>query len=91
MSRPSGCHPAGQGEGDKIALGNRVFEVMHTPGHSPGGICLLDSREGVLFSGDTIYDSRLFDELPGSDISAYVKIFARLRSLAGISSVCPGS
>jgi glyoxylase-like metal-dependent hydrolase (beta-lactamase superfamily II) len=77
-------------EGDKIALGNRVFEVMHTPGHSAGGICLLDSREGVLFSGDTIYDSRLFDELPGSDIKAYVKTIARLRSLAGISLVCPG-
>ncbi len=42
-------------EGDQITLGNRVFEVMHTPGHSPGGICLLDRQAGVLFSGDTIY------------------------------------
>jgi glyoxylase-like metal-dependent hydrolase (beta-lactamase superfamily II) len=54
-------------EGGKIALGNRAFEVMHTPGHSPGGICLLDRQAGVLFSGDTVYESRLFDELPGSD------------------------
>jgi glyoxylase-like metal-dependent hydrolase (beta-lactamase superfamily II) len=77
-------------EGDKIALGSRVFEVMHTPGHSPGGICLLDRKAGVLFSGDTIYDSRLLDELPGSDISSYVKTIARLRSLAGIQMVCPG-
>ena len=77
-------------EGDKIELGNRVFEVMHTPGHSPGGICLLDREAGVLFSGDTIYDSRLFDELPGSDIGSYVKTIARLRSLAGIRMVCPG-
>jgi glyoxylase-like metal-dependent hydrolase (beta-lactamase superfamily II) len=58
-------------EGDKIGLGSRVFEVMHTRGHSPGGICLLDRQAGVLFSGDTIYDSRLFDELPGSDISTF--------------------
>jgi glyoxylase-like metal-dependent hydrolase (beta-lactamase superfamily II) len=63
---------------------------MHTPGHSPGGICLLDREAGVLFSGDTIYDSRLFDELPGSDISSYVKTVARLRSLAEIRMVCPG-
>jgi glyoxylase-like metal-dependent hydrolase (beta-lactamase superfamily II) len=77
-------------EGDKIALGQSVLEVMHTPGHSPGGICLLDREAGVLFSGDTVYDSRLFDELPGSDIDSYVKTITRLRSLAGIRTVCPG-
>ena len=77
-------------EGDKIVLGNRVFEVMHTPGHSPGGICLLDREAGILFSGDTIYDGRLFDGLPGSDISSYVNTIARLRSLTGIRMVCPG-
>jgi glyoxylase-like metal-dependent hydrolase (beta-lactamase superfamily II) len=77
-------------EGDKIVLGSRVFQVMHTPGHSPGGICLLDRQAGILFSGDTIYDSRLFDELPGSDINSYLSTIARLRSLAGIRMVCPG-
>ena len=77
-------------EGDTIALGSRVFEVMHTPGHSPGGICLLDREAGVLFSGDTVYGSRLFDELPGSDINSYVTTITRLRSLAGIRMVCPG-
>jgi glyoxylase-like metal-dependent hydrolase (beta-lactamase superfamily II) len=78
------------GDGDQITLGSRVVEVMHTPGHSPGGICLLNRRAGVLFSGDTLYDSRLFDELPGSDISSYLKTIARLRSLTGIRVVCPG-
>jgi glyoxylase-like metal-dependent hydrolase (beta-lactamase superfamily II) len=77
-------------EGDKIALGSRVFEVMHTPGHSPGGICLLGNEAGVLFSGDTIYDSRLFDELPESDIDSYLETMVRLGSLAGVQLVCPG-
>jgi len=77
-------------EGDKVGLGSRTLEVMHTPGHSPGGICLLDRDAGVLFSGDTVYDSRLFDELPGSDIGSYVETIARLRSLPGIRMVCPG-
>ena len=77
-------------EGDTITLGSRVFEVLHTPGHSPGGICLLDRKAGVLFSGDTVYDSRLFDGLPGSDIDSYVNSMSRLRSLAGIQMVCPG-
>ena len=76
--------------GDRITLGSRVFEVMHTPGHSPGGICLLDREAGVLFSGDTVYDSRLFDELPGSDIDSYLATMARLRAMAGIRMVCPG-
>ena len=76
-------------EGDTIALGTRAFEVIHTPSHSPGGICLLDREAGVLFSGDTVYD-RLFDELPGSDITGYVQTIARLRSLTGIRMVCPG-
>jgi glyoxylase-like metal-dependent hydrolase (beta-lactamase superfamily II) len=63
---------------------------MHTPGHSPGGICLLDREAGVLFTGDTVYDSRLFDELPGSDINSYLMTISRLRSLPGIRMVCPG-
>ena len=78
-------------EGDRIALGGREFEVMHTPGHSPGGVCLLDRKAGVLFSGDTIYDSRLFDELPGSNIDSYVKTIGRLRAIAAeVRIVCPG-
>ena len=77
-------------EGDSIDLGSRVFDIMHTPGHSPGGICLLDREAGVLFSGDVVYDSRLFDALPGSDVSSYLNTIARLRSVPGIRLVCPG-
>ncbi len=40
-------------EGDNIEVGNLSFKVMHTPGHSPGGICLYG--EGILISGDTIF------------------------------------
>ena len=40
-------------EGDEIAVGGLTFRVIHTPGHTPGGICLLG--EGVLFSGDTLF------------------------------------
>lgn len=77
-------------EGDRISLGDRALTVMHTPGHSPGGITLFEPRSGVLFTGDTVYDSRLFDELPGSDIPSYVQSILRLRSLANVRLVCPG-
>ena len=62
-------------------LGNRSFEVLHLPGHSPGSIGLWEKATGVLFSGDAIYDGPLLDELPGSDIGVYVTTMKRLRSL----------
>jgi hydroxyacylglutathione hydrolase len=42
-------------EGDEIDLGEWKLEVLHTPGHSPGGICLYEPRAKVLFSGDTVF------------------------------------
>lgn len=40
-------------DGETIMLGDRYFEVIHTPGHSSDSICLFCPEEGVLFSGDT--------------------------------------
>jgi len=68
-------------EGDVIDLGNRVFEVMHLPGHSPGSLGLWEAKTGILFSGDAIYDGPLLDELPDSDIAAYVTTMRRLEQL----------
>jgi glyoxylase-like metal-dependent hydrolase (beta-lactamase superfamily II) len=67
--------------GDVVDLGDRAFEVLHLPGHSPGSIGLWDARTGVLFSGDAVYDGPLLDELDGSDIAAYVETMKRLRDL----------
>ncbi|AGB41758.1 Zn-dependent hydrolase, glyoxylase [Halobacteroides halobius DSM 5150] len=39
--------------GDKIECGNLTFEVVHTPGHTPGSICLKSKQ--ILFSGDTLF------------------------------------
>ena len=68
-------------EGDSIDLGDRHFEVLHLPGHSPGSIGLFEAATGTLFSGDAIYDGPLLDELPDSDISDYVRTMKRLREL----------
>ena len=68
-------------EGDMVDIGDRQFEILHLPGHSPGSIGLWEATTGVLFSGDAIYDGPLLDELPGSDIEAYVATMKRLRQL----------
>jgi len=69
------------GEGDVIDLGDRAFEVLHLPGHSPGSIGLWDPAAGILFSGDAIYDGPLLDELGHSNIADYVRTMRRLREL----------
>ena len=68
-------------EGDRIDLGNRSFTVLHLPGHSPGGIGLLDERDGLLLSGDAIYDDDILDDLPGASVLDYIATMERLRHL----------
>jgi glyoxylase-like metal-dependent hydrolase (beta-lactamase superfamily II) len=69
-------------EGDVLDLGDRVFRVLHLPGHSPGSIGLWNEADGVLVSGDVVYDSGdLLDELTGSSISEYRATMRRLRQL----------
>ena len=68
-------------EGDILDLGDRVLEVLHLPGHSPGSIGLHDRANKVLFSGDAIYDGPLLDDLPGSDVAAYIQTMEKLRTL----------
>jgi len=68
-------------EGDTIDLGDRGFHVLHLPGHSPGGVGLLEQATGVLFSGDVVYDGALLDDLPGASVPDYLCTMRRLREL----------
>jgi glyoxylase-like metal-dependent hydrolase (beta-lactamase superfamily II) len=68
-------------EGDVVDLGDRVFEVLHLPGHSPGSIGLWEAATATLFSGDAVYDGPLLDDIPGSDIPAYLRTMRRLEQL----------
>jgi glyoxylase-like metal-dependent hydrolase (beta-lactamase superfamily II) len=71
-------------DGDEIDLGGRVLRVMHTPGHSPDSICLLDEHNGLLFGGDTINTGPIYAQLEGSDVTAFA---ASTRRLAELSEV----
>jgi glyoxylase-like metal-dependent hydrolase (beta-lactamase superfamily II) len=65
-------------DGDGIDLGDRHFEVIHTPGHSPGGIALLEAATGIMFSGDIIYDGPLIEDAYHSDVRDYIGSMERL-------------
>ena len=67
--------------GEAVDLGDRRFEILHLPGHSPGSIGLWEAATGTLFSGDAIYDGVLLDSLPESNIDDYVETMRRLRAL----------
>jgi glyoxylase-like metal-dependent hydrolase (beta-lactamase superfamily II) len=64
-------------DSDSVDLGDRHFEVIHLPGHSPGGIGLWEAATGIFFSGDTIYDGPLIDDV----VEDYVRSMERLRAL----------
>ncbi|WP_119387771.1 MBL fold metallo-hydrolase [Taklimakanibacter lacteus] len=76
-------------DGEIIDLGDRAFEVVHTPGHSPGGIGLFEKRTGIFLSGDIVYDGPLIDDAYHSDRGDYRATFERLRPL-GVSVVHGG-
>jgi glyoxylase-like metal-dependent hydrolase (beta-lactamase superfamily II) len=68
-------------EGQLFDLGNRMLEVLHCPGHSPGGIVLLDRANGILFSTDVAYAGYLY-AFAGDELHTYQRSLNRLAALA---------
>ena len=68
--------------GDEIDLGNRKLEVIATPGHTPDSICLLDSANGLLFTGDTYYPAPIWLFRPETNLTAYVGSVKRIAAMA---------
>ncbi len=76
-------------EGDSVTTGNLSFEVLHTPGHSPGGICLYG--EGIVITGDTLFAGSVGrTDLEGGNMENLKKSFKRLMELPEDTQVLPG-
>ena len=95
MARQMGFEPSPPADitvedGDDIVIGNVSLKVIHTPGHSPGGICLLG--EGNLFSGDTLFVGGIGrTDLPGSSHQQFMaSIREKLMTLPDETIVWPG-
>ncbi len=74
---------------EKIELGGNHFQVLHTPGHSPGSVCLYG--DGMVFTGDTIFAGSVGrTDFEGGDINKLRDSFQRLMQLPPETQVFPG-
>ena len=78
-------------EGDMIVTGNLQARVLHTPGHTPGCICLSLENERMLFTGDTLFAGSVGrTDLPGGNSRLLGNSLKRLAALPGDLKVIPG-
>ena len=66
---------------ETINLGDRIVQIVHTPGHSPGHMCFWEKERGYLFTGDLVYKDTLFAYFPSTDPESY------LNSLESVSAL----
>ena len=79
----------GYGDGDTLTLAGIPIQVLETPGHTPGSVCLI--MEDTLFSGDTLFAGSCGrTDLPCGDARAMRDSLRRLAALSENYWVCPG-
>jgi len=77
-------------DGDKVQIGQLIWEVIHTPGHSPGGICL--KHGDLLITGDTLFAFSVGrSDLPGGNHQVMINsIKTKLLGFADDTRIFPG-
>jgi glyoxylase-like metal-dependent hydrolase (beta-lactamase superfamily II) len=76
-------------DGDIVEIGDLKFAVLHTPGHTRGGVCFYG--EGVVFTGDTLFSNGIGRyDLPGSSYDQLMASLSRLMKLPDETVVYPG-
>jgi hydroxyacylglutathione hydrolase len=79
-------------EGDRLAVGELRFQVLHTPGHTEGSVCLYEADRGLLLAGDVLFrGSYGRTDLPGGNDEQMVDSLTRLvREVPPTTRVLPG-
>lgn len=90
LLQPEPPKPKKMQDGEVFQLGGRTLRVLHTPGHTRGSVCLLDSKTGMLFSGDTVQNTptALLGKY-ATRVSEYVASLKKLKEFE-ITAICPG-
>ncbi|WP_373895403.1 MBL fold metallo-hydrolase [Virgibacillus natechei] len=75
-------------DGDRIDVGDRILKVLHTPGHSPGHLCIFDTEQGYLFTGDLLYtETPVYAFYPTTDPVDLVHSLEKIAHMKGVSKV----
>jgi hydroxyacylglutathione hydrolase len=77
--------------GEKVDIGNRVIELVHTPGHTQDSIMLFDRESNLLFAGDFIYPGELLAMLPQSDLGDYLQTTQNLLNIIDSNTLLLGA
>lgn len=78
-------------DGDLLIVGKFSFKVIHTPGHTPGGLCFYCEKEKTLFSGDTFYRGLIGSlSLPTSQVERMWQSLDKIATLPPDTIVFPG-
>jgi len=68
-------------DGDVVDLGGRELEIIHTPGHSPDSVCLLDRANRVFWTGDTFYPAPIYVYSPTTSLDQFIDSFSKMAGL----------
>lgn len=76
-------------DNDVINFGGRNLEILYTPGHSPGHICLYEEDRGYLFTGDLIYEGTLDAFYPSTNPVDFMNSIKRIKNF-NVNRILPG-
>lgn len=77
--------------GERIMLGQAEIRILHTPGHTPGGVCFHIPGDNLLLSGDTLFRGSVGrTDLPGGDMEQQIASLHSLLTLPAETTVLPG-
>ncbi len=88
MLQPDGPAPVAVADGEEIDLGGRILQVIYTPGHTHGSICLFDRQTGTLFSGDTVQTRVALCEWNSSSVETFRDSLLGLKKLPVKKILC---
>lgn len=78
-------------DGEELEVGGLTFEVMHTPGHTPGSVCLFEPQLGALFCGDVLARNAIGrTDFPGGNASQLQESLRRIAILPDTTHIFPG-